>query len=684
MGPVADAESPKTSASSTTVEKAVYCVCNADHFLGAVALVNSLRLTGWDGEIVLLDCGLTDEQRVLLGEEVQILVAPPVEAPHLLKVVGPLAHPARVMAILDADIIVTRSLDPLIAEAAESGRLLAFADALHDRYDARWGDLLGLGELRRQSYVNSGFLVVPEDLGLRLFRDLEEAQTHIDIGRSMVGEGTPEDPFYFADQDALNAILASSLVRPDEVRALSHRLAPHPPFPGVEIVDEERLAVTGGDDGPFALHHIQRKPWLSPVGSTAYSRLLPRLWLADDLAVRLEPRHVPRRYRPGWTGSAATGYASGQVAAEQARARIRRRLAANGAGSSSRAGQPDPDRLWERVDELTALAPTLADVRAHQLGSFAIRRLRNLALPVPGELAQHELGALAAVHGAEPMLRAARDAYDGRLVLMKGYEVSLRYPEPWLRPFTDIDLLAEDSAAAQQALRSAGFVEVGDPSIFGGIHHLRPLWLPGSTLVIELHHEPKWPDGMKPPRLEDLLDAAVPSRTGIDGLLALPDELHALVLAAHSWAHAPLRRLLDLVDIAAVAGTADRRDLSRLAADFGLARIWDTSIGVTDDVLGGGTSTMAGSTWARHLASARERTVVESHLARWLSPLWAYPAPRALTEIGPRLLDEIRPGEGEGWGDKGARVVRASRNALLRRSEHDLQLGPAAHRRRRK
>jgi hypothetical protein len=330
------------------------------------------------------------------------------------------------------------------------------------------------------------------------------------------------------------------------------------------------------------------------------------------------------------------------------------------------------------------MAPTFADLHSHRLESFEIWRLRRLGLPVADELAAHELRSVAGSLGAERMLRAAREAYDGRLVLIKGYEVALRYPEPWLRPFSDLDLLVEDSAAAQHALQAAGFVEVGDPFIFHGIHHLRPLWLPGSILVIELHHVPKWPDGLALPPVRELFDAAVPSASGIEGLLTLPDELHALILAAHSWAHLPLRRLLDLVDIAAMTEGVDRRDLARLADRFGIGRIWNTSIAAADEVLGAGDKTVAGSTWGRHLAAARERTVVESHLERWLSPFWAHAAPRALLEVAPRLLDEIRPGQGEDWGDKGARIVRASRNALMRRSEHDLQLGPAAHRRRRR
>jgi hypothetical protein len=340
--------------------------------------------------------------------------------------------------------------------------------------------------------------------------------------------------------------------------------------------------------------------------------------------------------------------------------------------------------LWSRVEELAAQAPTLADLRAHRLESFEIRRLRRLGQPVPDELAQQELGAVASARGAEALLRAAREAFDGRLVLMKGYEVALRYPEPWLRPFSDIDLLADDSAAAQRALLAAGFVEVGDAAIFAGIHHLRPLWWPGSTLVIELHHEPKWPDGDPSPVPEELFEAAVPSRSGVDGIQRLPDSMHALALAAHSWAHLPLRRLLDLVDIAAVADGVPRDELVGLAERWGIGRIWNTSLAVTEEVLLAGGATSAGALWGRHLAAARDRTVFESHLERWLSPLWAHALPRALSEIGPRILDEIRPGQGEGWRDKNARIVHASRNALTSRSEHDRQLGPAAHRRRRR
>jgi hypothetical protein len=55
----------------------------------------------------------------------------------------------------------------------------------------------------------------------------------------------------------------------------------------------------------FGLHHIQAKPWLSDVVPNTYSRLLPRVLLADDLAIRLEPGMVPRKLRSGVVGAAA-------------------------------------------------------------------------------------------------------------------------------------------------------------------------------------------------------------------------------------------------------------------------------------------------------------------------------------------------------------------------------------------
>ena len=42
---------------------AFYCVADARYFLGAVGMINSLRVLGHEETVYVLDCGLTDGQR---------------------------------------------------------------------------------------------------------------------------------------------------------------------------------------------------------------------------------------------------------------------------------------------------------------------------------------------------------------------------------------------------------------------------------------------------------------------------------------------------------------------------------------------------------------------------------------------------------------------------------------------
>ncbi len=117
---------------------------------------------------------------------------------------------------------------------------------------------------------------------------------------------------------------------------------------------------------------------------------------------------------------------------------------------------------------------------------------------------------------------------------------------------------------------AAGFVEEDDPEgIWVGIHHLPRLGWPGTTLAVEIHSEPKWPDGLRPPHNEELFEAAVPSEVGVADVLAPLPAHHALLLAAHAWAHQPLGRARDLVDVGALRAEADGAELERLARVVG-------------------------------------------------------------------------------------------------------------------
>jgi hypothetical protein len=265
-----------------------------------VALLNSLRLIGHDEPIFLVDAGLTAEQRRLLSDHVTLIRGPQNAPVILLKQLGPMKYPASVSILLDADMIVTRPLRELIA-AARSGRIVGFVDedTTEDRFFPEWSSLLGYGPVRRQPYLNAGQLVIPDSLGHRLLELWVEGQAKVDAQGTWHGKGRLSSPLYFGDQDVLNALVATHF-EPEEMMIFEHRLAPFPPFPGLRLIDKQRILCRYADGTqPFLLHHILAKPWLKTTRTTVYSLLLPRLLLAPDVALRLEPNQLPLRLREG-------------------------------------------------------------------------------------------------------------------------------------------------------------------------------------------------------------------------------------------------------------------------------------------------------------------------------------------------------------------------------------------------
>jgi len=110
---------------------------------------------------------------------------------------------------------------------------------------------------------------------------------------------------------------------------------------------------------------------------------------------------------------------------------------------------------WDAVDALIDRLDA-DEVGQHGLGPLAARRIRQRGLAVPDELAREDRAARTANLIAPILLARAREAYDGRLLLLKGPELSIRYPDR-ARRFGDLDLLPEDADAAQAALLAAGF-----------------------------------------------------------------------------------------------------------------------------------------------------------------------------------------------------------------------------------
>jgi hypothetical protein len=315
------------------------------------------------------------------------------------------------------------------------------------------------------------------------------------------------------------------------------------------------------------------------------------------------------------------------------------------------------------------------DLVNHRLDVLAAQRYRQTGRLVPPVLVARERHAALTTLTAPALLGRVRAAYDGPLLVLKGPEVAARYPDSSLRPFADVDLLALDAAEAHRSLLKAGFHEVGDPELYLNIHHLRPLRWAELPLVVEVHSHPKWIEGRPAPGAQDLFADAVPARVGVEGFLAPSPAHHAVLIAVHSWAHEPLRRLRDVVDVAALAAEGPAEEATAAARAWGVAQLWSTTAATVDYLFGEDRRPLALRMWAQNLERVRERTVLENHLERWLSDFWALPAPLAFRRIPRTLISEITPSRGEGWGRKLSRSALAVRNAARRRSEHESAAG---------
>ena len=276
---------------------AFYCVADADYFLGAVGLINSLRIQGHDEPVYLLDLGLEQWQRDLVRREATLVAPPEDTPPHLAKTHAPLAHPAETAVLIDVDMVVTRPLGELIERAA-GGRVIGFRDR-QQRHFAEWGPAFGLGEARLIPYISSGLMFCGGDEGREVLTLLDEHQRSVDYSRTFWRGNDRGYPFLYADQDVVNAILATR-PDPDRFDALDARLASTPPFRRLRVEDERGLRCSYPDGTePYVLHQFVRKPWLEPMYHGPYSRLLSRSLLADDVAIAVPPEVVPLRMRGG-------------------------------------------------------------------------------------------------------------------------------------------------------------------------------------------------------------------------------------------------------------------------------------------------------------------------------------------------------------------------------------------------
>jgi hypothetical protein len=318
------------------------------------------------------------------------------------------------------------------------------------------------------------------------------------------------------------------------------------------------------------------------------------------------------------------------------------------------------DALWIAMDVLLERA-TVQGMLVHQLGPLAAARMRRLEKPVPEALRAEERAALLGMRTGAALVERIRDAYDGPFVLLKGPEVASLYPSR-ARRFSDIDLLTSDALAVYRQLLENGFIpapdERGTPEQH---HHLEELRWPTISLRVEVHSTPNWLPSMRPPLVEEIFEAAVPTSLAIDGVTAPHPLHHTLILVSHAWRDEPLRTLRDLVDIAAMAALVDQRDLDRTAAAWNMGRVWQSTWRAIEHLLYDGPASIPLRSWARHLEEVRERSVLEHHLVRWLSPYAELPLWRAVSRMVRVAREEIQPAAGESWRGKLGRITSALR-----------------------
>ena len=110
------------------MEPTYVTVADAGYFLGAVAMLNSLRLTGNEGELVVIDRGLTPAQRASLGQHARILELSPEDRAKHAYFQRQLVYRYGldgVLVFLDSDMLVTGSLAPVVEDASR-GKIVVY------------------------------------------------------------------------------------------------------------------------------------------------------------------------------------------------------------------------------------------------------------------------------------------------------------------------------------------------------------------------------------------------------------------------------------------------------------------------------------------------------------------------------------------------------------------------------
>lgn len=310
------------------------------------------------------------------------------------------------------------------------------------------------------------------------------------------------------------------------------------------------------------------------------------------------------------------------------------------------------DRLLDGVDD-----PYLAIV--HRIHCIGADRWRAAGRRVPEDWAADLRTAALRALTVQRMVQVIRETIDGPMIVLKGPEIAARYDRPEWRPFTDLDLLCEDAEAAHAALIENGWRPQGKPETFAQGHHLQPLVWRHQELPVEIHARLNWPKWTPGPDPQQLFALRVPSRTGIAGVDALPADLLAVYVAAHSWVHHPLGKVGDLLDVAILALESPADHLNALSRQWGVEGIWEATRTEIDRVLLGlpsakPASRLLGRNLMPMSAPSYAQSVVEQSLGALAAPSTTIAA-RAMFN---NVRAHVRVAPGETVWDKTSRIGR--------------------------
>jgi len=294
-----------------------FTVCNDKYFPGLVGLLNSLRLMGHNDPLVVGDCGLTAAQRALLASHCKLieLNSTLVRNAMQYKPFPFLVRPRGIVVVIDSDMIVTRSLSPVLALAGQ-GKICAFPDGNFDTWWAEWQEIFNLpcAPRKQQSYVNSGFVAFSASFWPELLEQWWKACERI-RDRPTFQEGVSlANPTVGGDQDALNAVLMSLI--PADALLLLPWEGQVTPFDSRNLrsIDERLLKCEYKGQQPLILHHILLpKPWQwwgvcgwgGHMSGYVYLRFLRRLLNAPDVALKVPKPMLKIWLRQGNASDAA-------------------------------------------------------------------------------------------------------------------------------------------------------------------------------------------------------------------------------------------------------------------------------------------------------------------------------------------------------------------------------------------